>query len=78
MNMIYSKACDMVRAEAIDLGLSIKWASCNVGALSPGDEGGLYAWGKQKRKRNILLKITYLESRIVISTLSRMKFAGIG
>ena len=50
MNMNYSKVCDMVRAEAIDLGLSIKWASCNVGALSSGDKGGLYAWGETEEK----------------------------
>ena len=76
--MNYSKVCDMVRAEAIDLGLSIKWASCNVGALSSGDKGGLYAWGETEEKRNILLIITNLESRTVISSLSKMKFAGIG
>ena len=32
--------------KAIDLGLSIKWASCNVGALNPEDLGGRYAWGE--------------------------------
>ena len=31
--------------EAIDLGLSVKWASYNVGANSPADYGGLYGWG---------------------------------
>lgn len=28
----------------IDLGLSIKWASCNLGALSPDSYGGYYQW----------------------------------
>lgn len=28
----------------IDLGLSVKWASYNVGASSPEDYGGLYGW----------------------------------
>lgn len=31
--------------KAVDLGLSVKWASCNVGANSPADYGGLYGWG---------------------------------
>ena len=29
--------------EAVDLGLSVKWASCNVGASSPSDYGDYYA-----------------------------------
>jgi hypothetical protein len=30
--------------EAVDLGLSVKWASCNVGATKPEGYGGLYGW----------------------------------
>ena len=29
--------------EAVDLGLSVKWATCNVGAESPEQYGGYYA-----------------------------------
>ena len=29
----------------VDLGLSVKWATCNVGARSLSDGGDLYAWG---------------------------------
>ena len=38
--------------EAIDLGLpsGIKWASCNVGATSPEEYGGYYAWGETEEK----------------------------
>jgi hypothetical protein len=36
--------------EAIDLGLSVKWASCNVGASAPEDYGGYYAWGETEEK----------------------------
>lgn len=36
--------------EAIDLGLSVKWASCNVGASSPEEYGGHYAWGEIETK----------------------------
>lgn len=30
----------------VDLGLSVKWATCNVGASSPTEYGGYYAWGE--------------------------------
>ncbi|MCQ2234489.1 MAG: hypothetical protein MJZ24_07120 [Paludibacteraceae bacterium] len=29
----------------VDLGLSVKWATCNVGAKTPGEYGEFYAWG---------------------------------
>lgn len=32
--------------EYVDLGLSVKWATCNVGADSPEDYGNYYAWGE--------------------------------
>ncbi|MCD7721668.1 MAG: DUF1566 domain-containing protein [Prevotellaceae bacterium] len=32
--------------EWVDLGLSVMWATCNVGASSPYDCGGYYAWGE--------------------------------
>lgn len=37
-------------AEAIDLGLSVKWASWNVGATAPEEYGGYYAWGETEEK----------------------------
>ena len=36
--------------EWVDLGLSVKWATCNVGASSPSDYGSYYAWGETKPK----------------------------
>ena len=36
--------------ECVDLGLSIKWATCNVGASSPTDYGNYYAWGETVTK----------------------------
>ena len=38
--------------EAIDLGLSVKWANCNLGALKPTDCGNYYAWGEIEMKSN--------------------------
>lgn len=35
---------------AVDLGLSVKWATCNIGASSPEDNGNYYAWGKTTTK----------------------------
>lgn len=32
--------------EYVDLGLSVKWATCNVGAELPSDCGKYYAWGE--------------------------------
>ena len=36
--------------EWVDLGLSVKWATCNVGASKPSDYGNYYAWGETKTK----------------------------
>lgn len=36
----------VLKTGAIDLGLSVKWASCNVGAASLRDYGDYYAWGE--------------------------------
>ena len=40
--------------EYIDLGLpsGLKWATCNVGASSPEEFGGYYAWGETEEKDN--------------------------
>jgi len=32
--------------EYVDLGLSVKWATCNIGAESPSDIGDYFAWGE--------------------------------
>ena len=37
--------------EWVDLGLSVKWATCNVGASSPCDYGSSLAWGETRPKR---------------------------
>ena len=36
--------------EWVDLGLSVKWATCNVGASKPSDYGNYYAWGEVDTK----------------------------
>ena len=36
--------------EYVDLGLSVKWATCNVGANSPEEYGDYFAWGETQPK----------------------------
>lgn len=36
--------------EFIDLGISVKWASCNIGANFPEQYGNYYAWGEIEEK----------------------------
>lgn len=35
---------------AIDLGLSVKWACCDVGASNPSEQGAYFAWGETETK----------------------------
>lgn len=46
--------------EYVDLGLpsGLKWATCNVGAESPEEYGGYYAWGETQEK-DIYASSTY-------------------
>ena len=37
--------------EWVDLGLSVKWATMNVGASKPEDYGGYFAWGEIEAKK---------------------------
>lgn len=61
---VYSGFCNLeysVRAvladpynghEYVDLGLSVKWATCNVGATKPEEHGGFYVWSATEEKTN--------------------------
>ena len=37
---------DTLHPYAVDLGLSVKWACCNIGASRPEEYGDYYAWGE--------------------------------
>ncbi len=62
--------------DAVDLGLSVKWASCNVGAESPEEYGDYFAWGETETKSSYTsdnsvtygLSISELESRGIIGS----------
>lgn len=41
----------------VDLGLSVKWATCNIGASSPNEVGLYFAWGETEPKQNYTWEI---------------------
>lgn len=41
-----------VAGEAVDLGLSVKWSSTNLGATSPTGYGDYFSWGETSPKNN--------------------------
>ena len=46
-----AEGCDDANhPHAVDLGLSVKWACCNVGASCPEDYGDYFAWGETSPK----------------------------
>lgn len=50
-NETETEGCDDANhPHAVDLGLSVKWACCNVGADSPEDYGDYFAWGETSPK----------------------------
>ena len=69
----------MERFEAVDLGLSVKWAAMNVGAAKISDPGGYFAWGETAGKDDYtwgayrhgasadeLTKYTYTDSGVLL------------
>ncbi len=45
--------------EKVDMGLSVKWATCNIGASKPEEYGDYYAWGET------ITKLNYTESNSI-------------
>ena len=52
---------DMVggNSEYVDLGLSVKWASRNIGAAGPEEIGDFYYWGETEPRYGIESSLTY-------------------
>ena len=46
----YLECPDSKHPHAIDLGIGVKWACCNVGASAPEQFGSYYAWGETEEK----------------------------
>ncbi|MCQ2227875.1 MAG: hypothetical protein MJZ01_08215 [Bacteroidales bacterium] len=59
--------------EYVDLGLSVKWATCNLGATSSTDAGWYLAWGETSPKTNYTWE-TYLS--YLGGTMASFKDAG--
>ena len=51
VNAADDKAKSSDEIEAVDLGLSVKWANMNVGAKTPSGFGSYFAWGETKTKQ---------------------------
>lgn len=56
--------------EYVDLGLSVKWATCNVGASQPEDYGDYYAWGETTTKSDYSWE-TYKWSKGTYNTMTK-------
>ena len=46
----FASSCIHSGHEYVDLGLSVQWATCNVGAESPTEYGDYFAWGETETK----------------------------
>lgn len=55
---------------AVDLGLSVKWAACNLGARQPEEYGNYYAWGETAPKTSYTWDTYDLQSRYNTDTTS--------
>lgn len=65
--------------EYVDLGLSVKWATMNVGAAKISDHGGYFAWGETENKdkytwdaykhgssADVLTKYSFTDNRLAL------------
>ena len=55
------------RHRYVDLGLSVKWATCNVGASKPEDLGNYYAWGETESKSEYYLSNYRFQNGLIIN-----------
>lgn len=53
--VVYQAASQYTQPEAVDLGLSVKWATFNLGASAPEEPGFYFAWGE------VIPKESYVE-----------------
>ena len=66
-NDVEPTAGDANGHEYVDLGLSVKWATCNIGATTPEDYGNYYAWGETNTKSTYSLDTyTYTDNKPVL------------
>lgn len=53
LSAIVSLLCIPINAQHayVDLGLSVKWATCNIGSTQPWERGEFFSWGETENKR---------------------------
>ena len=47
-NVFGQKTEEIGGRKSVDLGLSVKWATCNIGANKPAEAGDYLSWGEVK------------------------------
>ena len=65
---------DKTSHESVDLGLSVKWATCNVGAKAPEEYGDYFAWGEIRAKHQFSASNC---SSLRVSTKYKVSFMGL-
>lgn len=61
-NNVYEKTGSHNGYDYVDLGLSVKWATCNIGTKSPSGWGNYFAWGETQIKSDYSWT-TYFDSK---------------
>lgn len=69
-SVVFVELCEINGYEYVNLGLSVLWATCNIGADSPEDYGNYYAWGETETKSS------YSESNSVTYYVSMSDISG--
>ena len=59
---------------AVDLGLSVYWATCNIGANAPHKYGDFYAWGETETKKDYYWK-SYIWCKGDYKTLTKYNYS---
>ena len=62
----------------VDLGLSVKWATCNIGASKPEDYGDYFAWGEDETKSEYTEEnsATYFKDNYTFLDAAKAKWGG--
>ena len=61
----------------IDLGLSVKWARCNLGAASPEEYGGLYQWAGITNVKNTTESLSMPYKTLHLTKYNTQEYDGI-
>ena len=69
-SVVFVELCEINGYEYVNLGLSVLWATCNIGADSPEDYGDYFAWGETETKSS------YSESNSVTYYVSMSDISG--